>query len=770
MFYSFRFTVASVLCFFIGVNTWAAQMTPLMASAGVQDEAALLAAAKLVEPVVLEGGYVHYTLVQARVQTWEDPKDLVIHLFLPPEAPDTERNAPVPVVVYVHGGGFIGGGPEINPHNDRSAYSAQFRALLDDGFAVASVGYRLARESGWPAPVSDALSALRFLNLHGKHWGVDGSRFALVGHSAGARSAALLGMVPQDAYHVQDLPWQEGEVQIAGCLLWAGSPLTLPRIHEWTEFGKPRHYSVLRLHFGEHPAHDMGTRHRLRIRNNAPHLSLALPPLHMVRGESDYGGDHGDAERAVRVWEALGVPVTLRIFPGGHSTTGPPEDLVAFMDRVLRRDPFEAPAADRLGAAEALLSIEEPILALEVLNAHFTEAGGKRVPAGQWLLLADREMMWLADDETWPEAARTISRRARIHLAQQEAGKAEALLSRKEWFRAAAAARNVLSLVADDPDMAAFYEQVRTISEAQARVFELLAAANRAFHAGEVEKAMDLLASGNDSRLDAARVHLAGGEIAAPQWAAASGRDVYGVYADLDLGQGVVMRFRHVAPGTWDLPEHLWYRNRTREPFTKQIEIQEEFWLAETPVTFEQWQAGAATDVEALDADRRDIPLNRRDYLQIVDWLQTVSGRQAAFTLRLPTEEEWLFAATLGGRDDVQAGTDLHAAHAERTDPEHPGPLPVRAVLPDLGGFYGMLGGVQEWTASPGRHLSRFTDAQGRFRVIAYPITRGGAWSSMPQSLSFEIREQHRHANRQEDLGFRPAIGGDADWYRRIEN
>lgn len=41
-------------------------------------------------------------------------------------------------------------------------------------------------------------------------------------------------------------------------------------------------------------------------------------------------------------------------------------------------------------------------------------------------------------------------------------------------------------------------------------------------------------------------------------------------------------------------------------------------------------------------------------------------------------------------------------------------------------------------------------------------MSRGGAWSSFPQVLGVETREWHRHGNRQEDLGFRPVIGGGA--------
>ena len=88
-----------------------------------------------------------------------------------------------PLVVYLHGGGFVAGGvaPADRPCRALAAAS---------GWAVASVEYRLAPENPHPAPARDCLAATRWLVAHAAELGVDGARFVLLGDSAGGALAA----------------------------------------------------------------------------------------------------------------------------------------------------------------------------------------------------------------------------------------------------------------------------------------------------------------------------------------------------------------------------------------------------------------------------------------------------------------------------------------------------------------------------------------------------------------------------------------------------
>jgi acetyl esterase/lipase len=101
--------------------------------------------------------------------------------------------APYPVVVFIHGGAWMSG-------DKRAEYAAgTIPILLDAGYAVASINYRLSSEAIFPAQLLDAKAAIRWLRAHADDYGLDPSRFAAAGESAGAHLAALLGTSTDEA-------------------------------------------------------------------------------------------------------------------------------------------------------------------------------------------------------------------------------------------------------------------------------------------------------------------------------------------------------------------------------------------------------------------------------------------------------------------------------------------------------------------------------------------------------------------------------------------
>lgn len=102
--------------------------------------------------------------------------------------PGTRADAPL--VVFVHGGGWRWGDKQMM---DGSAKLEHWRAL---GYAVASVNYRLVPEARVEDQAADIAAALAFLKQRAAQLGFDGTRIALVGHSAGAHLVALVGTDP----------------------------------------------------------------------------------------------------------------------------------------------------------------------------------------------------------------------------------------------------------------------------------------------------------------------------------------------------------------------------------------------------------------------------------------------------------------------------------------------------------------------------------------------------------------------------------------------
>lgn len=104
----------------------------------------------------------------------------------------SHRDAPPPVVLNLHGGGWVQGNPE------QSAWFAS-RVAARTGAVVLSFDYRLAPEHPFPAGVDDAWAALLWVVENAEELQVDPTRVAVMGDSAGGGLAATVALLARDA-------------------------------------------------------------------------------------------------------------------------------------------------------------------------------------------------------------------------------------------------------------------------------------------------------------------------------------------------------------------------------------------------------------------------------------------------------------------------------------------------------------------------------------------------------------------------------------------
>jgi acetyl esterase/lipase len=90
---------------------------------------------------------------------------------------------PLPLVVWVHGGGWSGGDKAANPALPLSA----------SGYVVASINYRLSGTARFPAQIEDCRAAIRWLRANARKYNIDPKRVGVWGSSAGGHLVALLG-------------------------------------------------------------------------------------------------------------------------------------------------------------------------------------------------------------------------------------------------------------------------------------------------------------------------------------------------------------------------------------------------------------------------------------------------------------------------------------------------------------------------------------------------------------------------------------------------
>ena len=106
--------------------------------------------------------------------------------------PKAAGDAALPVLVFFHGGGWCIG--DLDTHDPVCRQLAQ-----EAQCAVFSVDYRLAPEHRFPAAVDDCFAALRFVAGEGRSLGVDPTRIAVGGDSAGGNLATVCAIMARDA-------------------------------------------------------------------------------------------------------------------------------------------------------------------------------------------------------------------------------------------------------------------------------------------------------------------------------------------------------------------------------------------------------------------------------------------------------------------------------------------------------------------------------------------------------------------------------------------
>lgn len=230
---------------------------------------------------------------------------------------------PVPVVMMIHGGGWVAGTKE-----ETILYILPY---LEMGFAVVNVEYRLAKVSLAPAAVEDCLCALHWIGRNAKKYNFDLSRVVVTGGSAGGHLALTTAMVPESAGFenicaYQDDPgwsgpWTSRRPKVAAVINWFG----ITDVADMLQGPNIRGYAVGWL--GSQP--------------NREELAKRLSPLSYVRADvPPVLTIHGDADalvpysHAVRLHDALTkarVKNQLYTMPrGGHGDFTLEQQLKAF--------------------------------------------------------------------------------------------------------------------------------------------------------------------------------------------------------------------------------------------------------------------------------------------------------------------------------------------------------------------------------------------------------------------------------------------------------
>ncbi len=229
---------------------------------------------------------------------------------------------PRPLVIYVHGGGWVGG------HTRQAGAIADFPAALAglaaEGFVVASLEYRLAGEAPHPAQLQDVRAAVRFLKANAARYGIDPSRIALWGGSAGGHLAALAATSCRDAsLDPAPRPGQTaapaGDTCVQAAAIWYGVFDFAPILARQAQPGAPAaENQLLRCTPATCAAE------RVAAASPAHYFSRNDPPFLLIHGINDRTVPVEQSRLAEAGLKANGVPVKAIFIPGvDHSFIAP---------------------------------------------------------------------------------------------------------------------------------------------------------------------------------------------------------------------------------------------------------------------------------------------------------------------------------------------------------------------------------------------------------------------------------------------------------------
>ena len=250
-------------------------------------------------------------------------RPLELDLYLP------AGDGPHPVALFLHGGGWRLG----SRHSGGPAFPGRslFERAAAAGIAVASADYRLSGEAVWPAQLSDAKAAVRWLRARAGELGVDGDRIAAWGESAGGHLAELLGLVADEGL--------EGDVGVTGPSSAVGA------VAAWYA---PSDVAAVAPDTGADPA-DATTR-EAQLLGAAPsavpevaaqaspvtYARAGVPPFLLLHGRADRFVPCVQSERLTAALAGAGADVALHTYDGaGHMWLGAPEAAADALDRTV---------------------------------------------------------------------------------------------------------------------------------------------------------------------------------------------------------------------------------------------------------------------------------------------------------------------------------------------------------------------------------------------------------------------------------------------------
>jgi acetyl esterase/lipase len=236
----------------------------------------------------------------------------------------------LPVIVWIHGGSWSRGKKERCPAV----------ALVQDGYAVASIDYRLTTTAPFPAQIEDCKAAVRWLRANASTYHLDPDHIGVWGNSVGGQLAALLGTSGgvRELEGTGDNMSYSSRVQ-AVCDI--SGPIDLVRLYQEASQSRGEKSGKVMSHLAALVGGSVEENVTKATAASPIHyISKDAPPFLIIHGENDATVPVTQAESFAAALKAAGVDTTLEIANGrGHGAGGPKVRpmIKAFFDKYLKK-------------------------------------------------------------------------------------------------------------------------------------------------------------------------------------------------------------------------------------------------------------------------------------------------------------------------------------------------------------------------------------------------------------------------------------------------
>ena len=249
--------------------------------------------------------------------------------------PETPSGDKLPVVAFIHGGGWRNG-------DKAGAIGSQLSPIAATGnYICVSIGYRLSGEAKWPAHIHDCKAAIRWLKANADKYNLDPDKIGVWGGSAGGHLVSLLGTSGDITELDGDNGSNDQSSRVACVVDYCGPSDFLAFVSVSDSEGKSGAREALKFLFGKELDE---VKDAVVTASPATHVSSDDPPFLVVHGTADPTVPIAQAELLYDLLKKAGVDVTfVKMIGGGHAIRGAEIDarVLAFFDKHLRGQSVE---------------------------------------------------------------------------------------------------------------------------------------------------------------------------------------------------------------------------------------------------------------------------------------------------------------------------------------------------------------------------------------------------------------------------------------------